>query len=137
MPIPKIEVSIYQSPEIKERDSLKNFIEVPETKDISPLAEVPFASIPKSDEDNIMSRRASEKVKRKMKMADLKAFVETKLLSKSEKALEKIGHDDHKFSFHTAVRMISVDIFFISWLIKYLVKSRGIFEILFCFPGIS
>lgn len=29
-----------------------------------------------------------------MKMADLKAFVETKLLSKSEKALEKIGHDD-------------------------------------------
>lgn len=31
-----------------------------------------------------------------MKMADLKAFVETKLLSKSDKALEKIGRDDHK-----------------------------------------
>lgn len=29
-----------------------------------------------------------------MKMADLKAFVETKLLSKSEKALEKIGQDE-------------------------------------------
>ncbi|CAH0723740.1 unnamed protein product, partial [Brenthis ino] len=109
LPIPKIEVSIYQSPEIKERDSLKNFIEVPETIDISPLAEVPFASTPKSDEDNIMSRRASEKVKRKMKMADLKAFVETKLLSKSEKALEKIGHDDHKFSFHTAEYHRSLD----------------------------
>lgn len=34
-----------------------------------------------------------------MKMADLKAFVETKLLSKSEKALEKIGQDDPKMIF--------------------------------------
>ncbi|XP_064072419.1 protein unc-80 homolog isoform X1 [Vanessa tameamea] len=107
LPIPKIEVSIYQSPEIKERDSLKNFMEVPDSKDVSPITEVPFTNITKSEEDNVMSRRASEKVKRKMKMADLKAFVETKLLSKSEKALEKIGHDEHKFSFHTAVRMIS------------------------------
>lgn len=40
------------------------------------------------------SRRASEKTKKRMKMADLKAFVETKLLSKSEKALEKIGQDE-------------------------------------------
>jgi hypothetical protein len=31
-----------------------------------------------------------------MKMADLKAFVETKLLSKSEKTLEKIGCDEPK-----------------------------------------
>jgi regulatory protein YycI of two-component signal transduction system YycFG len=31
-----------------------------------------------------------------MKMADLKAFVETKLLSKSEKTLEKIGRDEPK-----------------------------------------
>lgn len=31
-----------------------------------------------------------------MKMADLKAFVETKLLSKSDKALEKIGQEDSK-----------------------------------------
>lgn len=87
-------------------------MEVPESKDISPITEIPFA--PKMDEDNIMTRRASEKVKRKMKMADLKAFVELKLLSKSEKALEKIGQEDHKFSFHTAVRMISVDIFFLA-----------------------
>lgn len=41
-------------------------------------------------------RRASEKVKKRMKMADLKAFVETKLLSKSDKALEKIGQDEPK-----------------------------------------
>ncbi|CAG9579717.1 unnamed protein product [Danaus chrysippus] len=107
LPIPKIEVSIYQSPEIKERDSLKNFIEIPEVKDISVVTEVQIVNLPKIEEDGLMTRRASEKVKRKMKMADLKAFVETKLLSKSEKALEKIGQDDHKFSFHTAVRMIS------------------------------
>ena len=35
-------------------------------------------------------------MKKKMKMADLRAFVETKLLSKSEKTLEKIGRDDAK-----------------------------------------
>lgn len=29
-----------------------------------------------------------------MKIADLKAFVETKLLSKSDKALEKIGQEE-------------------------------------------
>lgn len=114
LPIPKIEVSVYQSPDIKERDSLKNFMEVPELKDMSPLTEIPFPSTPKVEEDNIMTRRSSEKIKRKMKMADLKAFVETKLLSKSEKALEKIGQDDHKFSFHTAVRMLSVVIFLYS-----------------------
>lgn len=96
---------------MKDRDSLKNFMEVPEVKDISPVTEIPF---PKLDDEPVISRRSSEKVKRKMKMSDLKAFVETKLLSKSEKALEKIGHDDHKFSFHTAVRMISVLIFFCS-----------------------
>lgn len=97
---------------MKERDSLKNFIEVPEVKDISPVTEIPFPPSPKIEDEPIITRRSSEKVKRKMKMSDLKAFVETKLLSKSEKALEKIGHDDHKFSFHTAVRMISVLIFF-------------------------
>ncbi|XP_060802082.1 protein unc-80 homolog isoform X1 [Amyelois transitella] len=109
LPIPKIEVSVYQSPDQtqNQRDSPKNYMEVPEPKDISPLAEIPFPPSPKIEEDSTMTRRSSEKIKRKMKMADLKAFVETKLLSKSEKALEKIGQDDHKFSFHTAVRMLS------------------------------
>ncbi|XP_073952386.1 unc80, NALCN channel complex subunit isoform X3 [Choristoneura fumiferana] len=110
LPIPKIEVSIYQSPEMKKRDSLKNFIEVPDLKDMSPVTEIPLPpSSPKVEEENVMSRRASEKVKRKMKMADLKAFVETKLLSKSEKALEKIGHEDHKFNFHSAEYHRSLD----------------------------
>uniref|UniRef100_A0A2A4JD08 Protein unc-80 homolog n=1 Tax=Heliothis virescens TaxID=7102 RepID=A0A2A4JD08_HELVI len=110
LPIPKIEVSVYQSPDIKDRDSLKNFIEVPEVKDMSPITEMPFASPPKPEEENVMMRRSSEKIKKKMKMADLKAFVETKLLSKSEKALEKIGHDEHKtFSFHSAEYHRSLD----------------------------
>jgi hypothetical protein len=36
LPIPKIEVSMYQSPELKKRES-KDFMEVPEVKDVSYL----------------------------------------------------------------------------------------------------
>lgn len=36
LPIPKIEVSVYQSPETKKKES-KDFIEVPEVKDMSIL----------------------------------------------------------------------------------------------------
>ncbi|XP_043466068.1 protein unc-80 homolog isoform X3 [Leptopilina heterotoma] len=84
LPIPKIEVSIYQSPETKKKDDGKEIIEVPDTRDNSVLAE------------SSHTRRASEKTKKRMKIADLKAFVETKLLSKSEKALEKIGQEEAK-----------------------------------------
>lgn len=35
LPIPKIEVSIYQSPESKKKDVMKDFIEVPDTRDAS------------------------------------------------------------------------------------------------------
>ncbi|XP_076183174.1 unc80, NALCN channel complex subunit isoform X2 [Ptiloglossa arizonensis] len=90
LPIPKIEVSIYQSPESKKKDVTKDFMEVPEVRDVS-------VTTGQEGETN-HTRRASEKKKR-MKMADLKAFVETKLLSKSEKALEKIGQDDSKMLF--------------------------------------
>ncbi|XP_029661672.1 protein unc-80 homolog [Formica exsecta] len=91
LPIPKIEVSIYQSPESKKKDVLKDFIEVPDTRDTSLLTG------PESESSH--TRRASEKTKKRMKMADLKAFVETKLLSKSDKALEKIGQDEPKMLF--------------------------------------
>lgn len=37
LPIPKIEISIYQSPEMKQKEE-KDFIEVPEIKDVSLLA---------------------------------------------------------------------------------------------------
>lgn len=36
LPIPKIEVSMYQSPELKKRES-KDFMEVPDVKDVSYL----------------------------------------------------------------------------------------------------
>ncbi|XP_067205239.1 protein unc-80 homolog isoform X2 [Linepithema humile] len=95
LPIPKIEISIYQSPESKKKDVLKDFIEVPDTRDVSLLTETSTGH----EGDSSHTRRASEKSKKRMKMADLKAFVETKLLSKSEKALEKIGQDEPKMLF--------------------------------------
>lgn len=126
LPIPKIEVSIYQSPESKKKDVLKDFIEVPDTRDTSLLTGtslcrssisrdvfflffcvdlVTFSdslyTTRKGHESDTSShtRRASEKTKKRMKMADLKAFVETKLLSKSDKALEKIGQEEPKMLF--------------------------------------
>nr|CAH7758097.1 unnamed protein product [Callosobruchus chinensis] len=97
LPIPKIEVSLYQSTDLKKsaEDSNKDLIEVPEPKDVSLLAECPYSSQTKSEE-SLHKRTASEKSKRRMKIADLKTFVETKLLSKSEKALEKIGQEEPK-----------------------------------------
>lgn len=38
LPIPKIEVSLYQSPEMKKKDPNKDLIEVPEVKDVGRLA---------------------------------------------------------------------------------------------------
>lgn len=125
LPIPKIEVSIYQSPESKKKDLLKDFIEIPETRDATLLAgmysrpnftvsrrisllpcvdldtfpESPYVTRKGHEGETSHTRRASEKTKKRMKMADLKAFVETKLLSKSEKALEKIGQDEPKMLF--------------------------------------
>ncbi|XP_021940294.1 protein unc-80 homolog isoform X4 [Zootermopsis nevadensis] len=95
LPIPKIEVSLYQSPELMKQES-KDFMEVPEVKDVSYLTESPYFGQKQPDDQGSHVRRASEKVKKRMKMADLKAFVETKLLSISEKTLEKIGRDEPK-----------------------------------------
>ena len=65
-------------------------------KVVSFFAESPYLGQKQLDDQTSHMRRASEKVKKRMKMADLKAFVETKLLSKSEKTLEKIGRDEPK-----------------------------------------
>lgn len=102
LPIPKIHVSIYQSPEAqkKEEDS-KEFVNVPDARepstmsDLATIADLPYTSTKNQDSEGHV-RRASEKMKKRMKMADLKAFVETKILSKSEKALEKIGQEEPK-----------------------------------------
>ena len=51
---------------------------------------------PEKSDDSISigagGRRPSEK-KKKVKMSDLRALIETKILSKSEKGIEKIGLD--------------------------------------------
>ncbi|XP_063984989.1 protein unc-80 homolog isoform X3 [Diachasmimorpha longicaudata] len=102
LPIPKIEVSIYQSPESKKKEDVKGFIEIPDGRepstmsDLATIADLPYTASKSQDGEGSHVRRASEKTKKRMKMADLKAFVETKLLSKSEKALEKIGQDEPK-----------------------------------------
>lgn len=71
---------------------------------INYFSESPYFSRRKIVEQDSHNRRSSEKVKRKMKMADLKAFVETKLLSKSEKTLEKIGRDETKSLFEQVTK---------------------------------
>lgn len=48
LPIPKIEVSIYQSPESKKKDVLKDFIEVPDTRDTSLLTGISSCRPPMS-----------------------------------------------------------------------------------------
>ncbi|XP_067617924.1 protein unc-80 homolog isoform X6 [Eurosta solidaginis] len=88
LPIPQIEISLYQGPGNNNRDSpsssvAKDYIEIPNPSLTAHLIE---ESSPKAE------RRGSEKKKR-VKMADLRAFVETKMFSKSEKSLEKVGLD--------------------------------------------
>ena len=47
-----------------------------------------------------------------MKMADLKAFVEMKLLSKSEKALEKIGQEETDKTIYSQVKTFNFIFFY-------------------------
>ncbi|XP_030370602.1 protein unc-80 homolog [Scaptodrosophila lebanonensis] len=87
LPIPQIEISLYQGPGSNSRDSpgssvVKDYIEIPEPTVTTCAVEETIS--PSSE------RRGSEKKKR-VKMADLRAFVETKMFSKSEKNLEKVG----------------------------------------------
>ncbi|XP_037051116.1 protein unc-80 homolog isoform X4 [Bradysia coprophila] len=99
LPIPHIEISVYQGPGTNSRDSptgssiTKDFIEIPD-QPVSALvtetpADLPFCQ-PRSDDSVSTGRRASEK-KRRVKMADLRNLIETRMFSKSERTLEKIG----------------------------------------------
>ncbi|XP_059612441.1 protein unc-80 homolog isoform X4 [Phlebotomus argentipes] len=86
LPIPQIEISVYQGPNSRDSPSGssagKDYIEVP---DVSVSAHV--------TDDSSSGRRGSEK-KRRVKMADIaRAFVETRMFSKSDRALEKVGLD--------------------------------------------
>lgn len=89
LPIPQIEISLYQGPSTNSRDS-------PSTKDYIELPEPPIVCLsPESPSNGSKTEDGNNQKKRKMKMTDFRAFVETKMFSKSERALEKIGIDVH------------------------------------------
>ncbi|XP_055525794.1 protein unc-80 homolog isoform X1 [Wyeomyia smithii] len=99
LPIPQIEISLYQGPTSSNRDSPsmgsinKDYIEVPEPPISALLIDSPYHA-PKSQSDDqstpTAERKGSEK-KRRVKMADLRTLIETRILSKSDRGLEKIG----------------------------------------------
>jgi protein unc-80 len=96
LPIPHIEISLYQGPGSNSRDSpsnssaAKDYIEVPDPTSTTLLTDTP---VQKAEDQTVMGaggRRGSEK-KRRVKMADLRTLIETKILSKSDRGLEKVG----------------------------------------------
>lgn len=121
LPIPQIEISVYQGP-TSSRDSptgssiTKDFIDLPDQSSgvtqplqIVSAAKLPSDSISESpqfdrrratispgDETTSLGgtsvRRSSEK-KRRVKMADLRTLIETRMFSKSDRQLERVGLD--------------------------------------------
>uniref|UniRef100_A0AAG5CN78 Protein unc-80 homolog n=1 Tax=Anopheles atroparvus TaxID=41427 RepID=A0AAG5CN78_ANOAO len=105
LPIPQIEISLYQGP-TSSRDSPsigsanKDYIEIPDAPVTALLTDLPFygskggSSAPSEDATlgPLGERKGSEK-KRRVKMADLRTLIETRILSKSDRGLEKIGLD--------------------------------------------
>lgn len=100
LPIPQIEISVYQGTNSNSRDSpsgntLKDFIEVPEQMMPSMVADCSDSSDSKGNRTDkttgIIERRASSERKRNVKIASFKSLIESKIFSKSEKELERIG----------------------------------------------
>lgn len=100
LPIPQIEISLYQgsgnSRDSPSNSSLttKDYIEIPD-QPVQVINDPPLQSqksFDKTDETNSANgaRRPSERKKR-VKMTDLRTLIETKILSKSDRGLEKIG----------------------------------------------
>lgn len=93
LPIPQIEISLYQGPSSNSRDSPSGSST---TKDYIELPEAPIVCLtPESPSNGSKTDDGNNHKKRKMKMTDFRAFVETKMFSKSERALEKVGIDVH------------------------------------------
>lgn len=96
LPIPQIEISLYQgNSKDSPSNSSKDFIEVPEPPIAAMIYDTPFQkqkSTEKADDSTSSNgaRRTSER-KKKVKMTDLRTLIETKILSKSDRGLEKIG----------------------------------------------
>lgn len=91
LPIPQIEISVYQGP----NQSSNNSRDSPSGSLAKDYMDVPDKPTTTSKEDlntsPLTQRRSSEK-KRRVKMADIaRAFVETKMFSKSDRTLENVG----------------------------------------------
>lgn len=100
LPIPQIEISLYQGRDSRDSPSnssltTKDYIEVPDqpttaiVNDQSLQHQKPMDKTEDTNSSN-GARRPSEK-KKKVKMADLRTLIETKILSKSDRGLEQIG----------------------------------------------
>lgn len=103
LPIPQIEISVYQGTNSNSRDSpsgntLKDFIEVPEQVMTNIINECSDSSDSKNQRaaggekhTGTIERRANSERKRNVKIASFKSLIESKIFSKSEKELERIG----------------------------------------------
>lgn len=127
LPIPQIEISLYQGPSSNSRDSPSGSST---TKDYIELPEPPIVCLsPETTSNGSKTDDGNNHKKRKMKMTDFRAFVETKMFSKSERALEKIGIDVHsdKDLTHSVSRgtlNTRSDLYLISRMAKPVVKER-------------
>lgn len=100
LPIPQIEISVYQGTNSNSRDSpsgntLKDFIEVPDQVLAAMLTDCSDSSDsraqPAERPTGTIERRANSERKRNVKIASFKSLIESKIFSKSEKELERIG----------------------------------------------
>lgn len=105
LPIPHIEISVYQGTNSNSRDSpsgntLKDFIEVPDqmvTGMVTDCSDSSDSRAPPADRSTgTIERRANSERKRNVKIASFKSLIESKIFSKSEKELECIGLDKVK-----------------------------------------
>lgn len=100
LPIPQIEISVYQGTNSNSRDSpsgntLKDFIEVPEQVMTNIINDCSDSSDSKGQRGEkhtgTIERRANSERKRNVKITSFKSLIESKIFSKSEKELERIG----------------------------------------------
>ncbi|XP_050528266.1 protein unc-80 homolog isoform X3 [Daktulosphaira vitifoliae] len=95
LPIPKIEVSFHHEPDYRGKIVKQNYSNnITDLGDSSPeiVKDRKRTFFDDRDLPNVHSRQTSERIKKKKKIVDLKSFVGCKLLSKSEKNLQKIDY---------------------------------------------
>jgi protein unc-80 len=101
LPIPQIEISLYQgsgnSRDSPSNSSLttKDYIEIPEPPQavINDPCLQTQKSLDKTEDPNSTNSGRRPSAKKRVKMADLRTLIETKILSKSDRALEKIENE--------------------------------------------